>query len=711
MAPETDPFAQAPPNAEGHFRLLFYSAVMRINRYLERLSELAGYGVESLPDLPFLQGYAAELRACLPAEIAADEQCAWWRDRLLSWEANVKARLPMRSLALALKLSDEEQAVLMLAGLVEEDIRFGSLFAALQEPLLARRPCLGLLGALTANESRGGALADAWPAARRLLDFGLVTVENQNAPRAEWILRAPALVWEAIRGRAPRRLNSACELFSRREFPPLKKIVLDERLRERLCRMPAVIARGQINALILRGMENSGRRTTMGSVAREMRRDLLFYDRRVKSGAAPEPDLWPVIGPFCALTGAFPVVAIDPAPGETIELPPLAGYNGPMGVVMRREGGVEGSSIERALTLELPAPSAAQRSFIWRRALGARAGDDIDEIADRLLLPLGASHRTAGVAAAYAALDRRKTVTRRDAQMAARALNRQALDTLAQRLETNGDWIDLVVNNATSSDLRDLERRCHHRERLIEHSGAAFAGSVNCGVRALFNGPSGTGKTLAAKILASALAMDLYRVDLASVVNKYIGETEKNLSRLLARAEELDVLLLIDEGDSLMSNRTDVKSANDRYANLETNYLLQRLESYQGIIIVTTNAGNRIDTAFHRRFDMVIEFSPPEAFERLLIWRRHLPEESRVNSEFLEDLAQQCALTGGQIRNAALHSALLAIDGGHGAEVSETDLETAVMREYRKAGATCPLYRPTFNRRRDALSQFLAEIG
>src|SRR5262249_14897850 len=163
---------------------------------------------------------------------------------------------------------------------------------------------------------------------------------------------------------------------------------LDERLRERLYRLPAVIARGEINGLILRGMENSGRRTTMGSVAREMRRDLLFYDRRVKSGAGAETDLWSGIGPVCALTGAFPVVAIDPARGETVEVPPLAGYDGPLGVVMRREGGVEGVAIERALTLELPSPTAGHRSFIWRRALGSRAGDEIDEIADRMLLPL-----------------------------------------------------------------------------------------------------------------------------------------------------------------------------------------------------------------------------------------------------------------------------------------------------------------------------------
>ena len=125
-------------------------------------------------------------------------------------------------------------------------------------------------------------------------------------------------------------------------------------------------------------------------------------------------------------------------------------------------------------------------------------------------------------------------------------------------------------------------------------------------MRALFSGASGTGKTLAARILAAELGMDLYRVDLASVINKYIGETEKNLHRVLARAEELDIILLLDEGDALLGQRTDVKSSNDRYANLETNYLLQRLESYQGIVLVTTNAAQNIDSAFQRRMDVVV---------------------------------------------------------------------------------------------------------
>jgi len=183
--------------------------------------------------------------------------------------------------------------------------------------------------------------------------------------------------------------------------------------------------------------------------------------------------------------------------------------------------------------------------------------------------------------------------------------------------------------------------------------------------------------------------MDLYRVDLAAVVNKYIGETERNLNQVLSRAEELDVVLLLDEGDALMTSRTEVRSANDRYANMETNYLLQRLETYEGIVVITTNAGNRIDSAFARRLDIIIDFALPEAAERKLIWQSHLPPSQTVSPAFLEEVAGRCALTGGQIRNAALHASLLALNNQ--GQISDADLETAVQREYRRAGAACPL--------------------
>ena len=183
-------------------------------------------------------------------------------------------------------------------------------------------------------------------------------------------------------------------------------------------------------------------------------------------------------------------------------------------------------------------------------------------------------------------------------------------------------------------------------------------------MRALFKGPSGTGKTLAARHLAAEIGRPLYRVDLAATVSKYIGETERNLERVFEAAESLDIVLLIDEGDALMAGRTGVSSSTDRYANLETNYLLQRLEVYAGILIVTTNAPERIDSAFARRMDVTLEFPLPDADTRFDLWLAHLVADNAVSDTRLDEVALRCALLGGQIRNAALHATLLSLQQG-----------------------------------------------
>ena len=269
------------------------------------------------------------------------------------------------------------------------------------------------------------------------------------------------------------------------------------------------------------------------------------------------------------------------------------------------------------------------------------------------------------------------------------ALNRQHLDALADRLETLGSWHDLVASQSSTDKLLELERRCRYREGLVKQLAPAFGNGVNQGVRALFTGASGTGKTLAAKILAAELGMDLYRVDLAAVVNKYIGETEKNLHQVLTHAEALDVVLLLDEGDSLLGGRTDVKSANDRYANLETNYLLQRLENYQGIVLITSNLVENIDRAFQRRMDVLVPFFPPQAEQRLKIFELHLPEDHDVDFDYLYQVASRCVFTGGQIRNACLHATLLAMENN--SVLTHAYLEEALRSEFRKAGATYPI--------------------
>jgi hypothetical protein len=387
---------------------------------------------------------------------------------------------------------------------------------------------------------------------------------------------------------------------------------------------------------------------------------------------------------------AMPLITYDLGPGETTEVPALAGYRGPLAVLMGLDGGLLGSAFEQAISISVPLPHSRDRQRLWRAALADWSVEHLEAISDRFHIPGDYIRQAGQLAIGYATLGRHQSITDHDIRTACRALNRQLLDSLAARLDVAGTWNQLVVSAPTMDKLRDLERRCWHRERLLEHLGVAFRDSANQGVRALFTGSSGTGKTLAAKILAAELGMDLYRVDLGAVVNKYIGETEKNLHQVLSRAESLDVILLLDEGDSLLSNRTEVKSSNDRYANLETNYLLQRLEHYQGIILVTTNAGQYIDSAFQRRMDVVVHFVAPQFEERWQIWQLHLPANHAIEPAYLHDIALRCALSGGQIRNAAMQAALLALDSG-AQTVYRKHLDQAIQNEYRKAGATSPL--------------------
>lgn len=207
-------------------------------------------------------------------------------------------------------------------------------------------------------------------------------------------------------------------------------------------------------------------------------------------------------------------------------------------------------------------------------------------------------------------------------------------------------------------------------------------------VKALFVGPSGTGKSMAAIWLATKLNLPLYRVDLAAVTSKYVGETEKNLSLLMTRAEESEVLLLFDEADSLFGKRTDIKDANDRFANAQTNYLLQRMESFNGIAVLTSNTAARFDAAFSRRFDMILEFPLPGAEERRELWCAHLGSNHQLNDSDLNRVAVAADLTGGQIRNAVLSAAVTA--QSRGVAIALDDVLLGLKSEYRKLARQLP---------------------
>ena len=705
MTPEPNPLSDVPHSARGHLGLVFYEAVGRLILYLRGRAAAAGKPeAEVFESFPFLRGYWAELCGRFPG-LESENGLALLLAGRRAWEAAIAEWLPMLALQSQAPLPSRHLTCLVFAGLVEEDGQFGELFAALQPPRAYRRPTVGLLNILMRAEDPA---ADGWDLCRPLLESGLLAAANQESPRMEWELRVPAPLWGAVRGESPREPVAGFEYHPPSNFPELPDLILAPDQASLLRQATELWKTGRIQSVVLRGTPGSPRLEIAGSLARALECGLMVIDGPAISADDMRRRL---IGPLCALTRSVPAFQLDLGPGEVFDAHDLAGYTGPVAILMGREGGLSGRLAERSITLALDPESPAQRLLYWRRELPDHSAENLAAIAESFTLSGGHIRRTAPLAAANASLNRRTRINAADVREAIRNISRQCLDSLATRLPVGGDWSHMVLGNSTERELRELERRCRNRERLAALLADGLPGGLNRGVRALFEGASGTGKTLAARVIAAELELDLYRVDLASVINKYIGETEKNLSRILSRAEDLDVVLLLDEGDSLMSRRTEVKSAHDRYANLETNYLLQRLETYTGIVIVTTNASNAIDAAFRRRLDVTVRFHLPAPQERWRLWQLHLPADHAVSPAELEAIALRYEMSGGQIRNASIQSSLLAL-GRTGGPVSSAHLLEAIQKEYRKAGAAVPAGEGRTSPGPDGrLSGFLAAIS
>jgi SpoVK/Ycf46/Vps4 family AAA+-type ATPase len=256
---------------------------------------------------------------------------------------------------------------------------------------------------------------------------------------------------------------------------------------------------------------------------------------------------------------------------------------------------------------------------------------------------------------------------------------------LARRIEPAVGWDDLVLAPQSLDALRGLAVRAEWRDLVLDRWGMRPGGGRGRGVTALFAGDSGTGKTMSAEVVAGHLGLDLYTVNLATVVDKYVGETEKNLERIFSEAEGVNAVLLFDEADALFGKRSEVRDANDRYANIEVAYLLQRMETFDGLAILATNLRANVDEAFARRLDVVVDFPSPEPQLRRILWERCLGTEvPRVADLDLDFCANAFELSGGNIRSIVTTAAYLAADR-HSA-IDMENLIRAVEREYRKLG-------------------------
>jgi len=343
------------------------------------------------------------------------------------------------------------------------------------------------------------------------------------------------------------------------------------------------------------------------------------------------------------------------------------------------------------LRIAFPLPAYRDRIQLWTQALTdnqlAADGVDIRALANAFRFSGGQIHDATATAQNLARYrDPENPVPTMDDFLAASRLQSQRkLAALARKMTPHYTWDQIVLPVDRHQQLREICNQAKHRSLVYEQWGFDKKLSLGKGLTVLFSGPSGTGKTMAADIMAGELGLDLYKIDLSMVVSKYIGETEKNLSGIFTEAATSNALLFFDEADALFGKRSEVRDSHDRYANIEVGYLLQKMEEYEGIVILATNLRKNMDDAFIRRIHSGVEFPFPSLQDRLRIWETIWPSDTPLSPDLDFDfLASRFDITGGNIRNIALAATFLAAEDGK--SVGMAHLLSATRREYQKMG-------------------------
>jgi DNA polymerase III delta prime subunit len=465
--------------------------------------------------------------------------------------------------------------------------------------------------------------------------------------------------------------------------------------------------------LLLAGPEGTGRGLIVEALMAEAGREVLRVDLAGIAGIAGIAAIAAIAGPAAEASAAHPIAERVAAALREAALRDAAvildgagaGDDLPRSLVQAIAGGVEALSVPivfafeghpgwlvrtvpELVELDVPAPSFRERHELWRRSLeGLADSGDLETVASRYRFTAATIAHAAHRAASCARLRDGESprVTLDDLGDAARLMFSHRLGTMAQRIPTGFAWSDLVLPKDTLDGLHEIVMFARYKPFLLEEWGFAAKLPYGRGVSAILAGPPGTGKTMVAQLLAKEIGFDLYRIDLSQVVNKYIGETEKNLARIFDEAEHSHAVLFFDEADSLFAKRTSVQSSNDRYANLEVNYLLQRMETFDGVTLLATNLEQGLDEAFKRRVRFTVQFELPDRAERKALWRSMFPSKVPLAGDIdWELIAGQFEMAGGYIKKAALRAALMAAESRR--PITTEDLLAAGRHEYREMG-------------------------
>ncbi|MFJ1620696.1 MULTISPECIES: ATP-binding protein [unclassified Streptomyces] len=598
-----------------------------------------------------------------------------------SWEAPDSGEAPaegprLTSLAGEFGLTALDVEILLIALVPDLDDRFEAFYGYLNDDVTRRRPsiglALGLCGLSPADQVARGRLSARAP----LREGRLLLAEDLDRPFLSRALRVPDRVTAHLLGDDTPDPRLADLLAPWHAVPGVGDPVP----------LAGALAHGASLAYLREDQGGAGTALAASALTRAGHRVLGLDLARLAEDPSPAEAVRSLVRE-ARLTGAgvvcAPLDAVSRDHPELLRL--LTGTPVPTILVGRAPWDAAWSAAP-PLLLHAPRVEPSTRAALWTDAYGGPVPGTVD--VDRLLSPFLLTPeqitRAARGAAQTTHLDG-GTLTPDHVRQGARAQNAAGLDRLARRIEPTVTWNDLVLPPDTHAQLRELTARARHRDRVLGEWGMRPGGGRGRGVSALFAGDSGTGKTMSAEVIAADLGLDLYTVDLATVIDKYVGETEKNLERIFSEAAGVNGVLLFDEADAIFGKRSDVKDAHDRYANVESAYLLQRMESFDGLAILATNLRANLDDAFTRRLDLVIDFPVPDPEQRLVLWERCLgPVLPRGLDLDLAFCAENFELAGGNIRSVAVTSAYLAADTGE--PVTMATLIHAIQREYQKLG-------------------------
>lgn len=665
----------------------------------EEFDELLRHGAADAPSAPAIfdaEDRVAEFEAAIDAKVTA------------SIEHGVFLGLP--GIAARFELSRIEQQAVLICLAPELDRKYDALYAYLQQDITRKRPSVDLVLDLACRSD-----PERWRARPLFSDQGtlsrteiLQTVDDPRSPSgssglARFIKLSDRILGFLLgHGDIDARLDGVAKTLHPER--PLDDVLIDQRVRSEV---EAIVAHHLADdapawdRLIvgLHGPRGIGKRALALGICERLGCPLLHVDLALLAARTKEV--------ISLLRLAYREGVLQQAALYFDHLDRLPEDDGQawlkaLGHVIDEYGWLTFLGSERPWShpgvfgerafyaIELGAPDVSIQQAAWERALGRYAPDREPSWPEQLVSRFSLTPGQIDHAARWA---ERRRVMRQDARgpslgdlyAACRHQSSHQLGELAVKIEPRHSWNDLIVPDDTRAQLREICSQYRHRHRVLGEWRFERKLSYGKGLSALFAGPSGTGKTMAAEVVANELQLDLYKTDLSAVVSKYIGETEKNLAKIFKEAESSNAILFFDEADALFGKRTKVSDAHDRYANIETSYLLQKMEAYEGVAILATNLRENIDDAFARRIRFLVDFPFPDAERRQQIWRTHFPAEAPADRDIdFVWLGQQLQITGGNIKNIALNAAFLAAEDG--GEIAMAHVLRGAKREFEKIG-------------------------